>query len=105
MRVSKLLGFLILAIIIGVGFFLTPITAAEHPWAEDPVWDDFDTIGSPIGNNNNGDDDGGEDGLGSGTTTFGSSLFWWNLLYDAIDYNANQVNPVSDPVESVFSRE
>ncbi len=102
MRVSKLLGFLILAIIIGVSFILTPVTAGEHPWAEDPVQDDRDTTGISFDNNNNGGGD--EDGSGPGTTTFGSPLFWWNLLYNAIDYNANQVDTVSDPAESVLRK-
>ena len=39
MRVSKLLGFIILAALVCICFTLNPVFAGEHPWNDDQVRD------------------------------------------------------------------
>lgn len=82
MRVSKFLVWCI-AVLAALSFAFTPVIADEHPWSEDE--------------NPGGSGDGGEPDNGGVTPDnpnvldpdfsdelLGSSLYWWELLWDGL---------------------
>ena len=80
MKISRLIGFLVLAVLVGISFSLSPVTAGEHPWNED----EFGGGGDSVVNGSNGDVGEGDDPLDPDGTFMGTSLFWWQLIIDPI---------------------
>ena len=84
MRVSKFLYVLILAIAFVASFIFGPISAGEHPWAEDPFNTPSDTNGGSMANSIDGDN--GDSEASSGVL-FGSDLYWLGLIIDGATDN------------------
>ncbi len=80
MRVSKLLAFLIVAMLIETIIPLGPITAGENPWGENPYSSKGDSTGMSRSNNGVTDPTGPTPNTAVKTTL--SSALWqamWNL--------------------------
>lgn len=79
MRVSKLLAFLIVAMLIETIIPLGPITAGENPWGENPYTSKSDSTGGK--RSNGATDPTGPTSNGTATTTLSSAMWqaMWNL--------------------------
>ncbi len=80
MQVSKLIGFLVIALLGLCLCIITPLTAGEHPWNEDQATggDPTDTNGIVI---SNGDpDDDGDGGTPNESVMFGTPWFWYQMI-------------------------
>lgn len=96
MKVSKLLGFLILAILVGLCLSLAPVSAGEHPWNDDQVADTTEVI---TNDDNQDDDPPPPDNPGIGDLYMGTPLFYLNLLVNGLDSEDNST-PDYDPLGS-----
>lgn len=91
MKISRLLGFLVLAVLVGISFSLSPVTAGEHPWNEDEVGGGG---GDSVVAGSNGDVGENEDPSDLEETFMGTPMFWWQLIID----------PIIDPNDALYTQ-
>lgn len=80
MRVSRLLGFLILVTLVGIGLVIAPVTAGEHPWNDDQYADTTRMVANNSGSEEEPETPEEPKEPNVGEDYLGSSLFFWNLL-------------------------
>lgn len=94
MRVSKLLGFVILAIFVGVCLLLAPLSAGENPWNDDQYSDTLKIVETDLDPDDPDDPDNPDD-PGQGDL-LGSPIFFLNMLVNDPIITGGKGNPTPD---------
>ena len=102
MQVSKLIGFLFLAMLVGVCFSLAPVSAGEHPWNDDQLVDTTFVTAQSADQNDEPEDpeDPGDPGDADTPTPtndlLGNPLFFLKLIVDGPMITTGEDNSTPD---------
>ena len=102
MKVSRSLFIWIFAVLAAVSFAFMPVVAGDHPWNEDESKGGTGNGGEP-GNGGTQPDDPPIVGPDVGAT-FGSALFWWDLIRNRITSEDNTENTAVNTAGTQESR-
>ena len=102
MRVTRLIGALLLAVALAMSFVLGPVTAGEHPWSEDPFDNGGDTNGGSL--SSSALDADGNPVPGVDDLAFGTDMLWLTLIGSDLG-SEDPSGTTTDPGGSVTQQE